>query len=287
MTIRVASPLEREFERWLVFPTVDPRPPVRDCACVRNAVVLIVIAVVSLAGLSQPTAQPAPNDPGAPDPGEAEPTPTEPVPTEPVPTEPTEPVPTEPTEPTPTEPVPTEPVPTEPVPTEPMPTEPTPTEPTPTEPTVPTEAMPAPVEPIANPPVESDIVAFRIEKPRSNNNKILVVSLVGGAAVFGAVGLGFHLDSRSKSDEVSALGDPTGLVWTQEREDTRLGALRSRNISIGFYAVGSALAAAAALTYVFTAPGDEVVSMSKGGKVSPRFIATRRGAMIGAGWSFR
>lgn len=133
--------------------------------------------------------------------------------------------------------------------------------------------------------VSGDAISFKIEKERTRRQKITLISLGGAALVFGAVGLGFNLDSRSKSDEVSRAGAHTGLVWTAEREDTRQAAIRSRNVAIGGYAVGGGLALATAIYYIVTDPGEKEVSYEPGAPVA--VVPVDGGAMVGARWSFR
>lgn len=136
----------------------------------------------------------------------------------------------------------------------------------------------------------ADNISFKVDKERSTENKVIVASLGGAAAVFVGVGVLFNLDSKEKSDEVSTGGaELTGEVWTQEREDTRKGALRSRNYAIAAYSVGGALALATAIYYIATDPGEELVMVGSGTPVSrgPTVTPVEGGAVFGARWSWR
>lgn len=144
---------------------------------------------------------------------------------------------------------------------------------------------------------ETDNVSFRIDKERTSEQKILIGSLLGGAVLFGGVGLLFTLDSDSKSNEVSAVGMHTGRVYTPELEQTRKDALRSRNFAIGSYAVGGALLVATGIAFIATHPGTEELNMEeyqrrhdeeRREESSSRTLITpvRGGALVGRSWLF-
>ena len=137
-------------------------------------------------------------------------------------------------------------------------------------------------------------ITYRTDKPRTRNQRILLVSLFGGAAVFGGAGLAFHLDSRSKSDAVSAVGDHTGRVYTDELDATRRGALRSRTLAIVGYGAGAACLTAAVIAFFVTEPDTEVVTMGKDKNKPPTPTPTvpmsvtplPGGALVGTAWTF-
>lgn len=136
----------------------------------------------------------------------------------------------------------------------------------------------------------ADNISFKVDKERSIKNKVIVGSLGGAAAVFVGVGVLFNLDSKDKSDQVSSGGaELTGDVWTPEREEIRKGALRSRNYAIATYSVGGALALATAIYYIATDPGEELVTVPPGSRVTrgPTLTPVDGGAVVGARWSWQ
>lgn len=130
----------------------------------------------------------------------------------------------------------------------------------------------------------ADDISFKVDKERSSGNKIALAALGGTAALFTGVGVLFTLDSQSKADEVNSGGQHTGLVWTQEREDTRESALRSRNIAIATYSIGGAVLLATAVFFIVTDPGEEVVVYNSRG---PTVTPIEGGAIVGAHWSWQ
>jgi len=84
----------------------------------------------------------------------------------------------------------------------------------------------------------TDTISFNVDRERNTQQRILIASLFGGAVVFGGVGLLFHIDSKNKADEVSTdSGRHTGRIYTEELDDTRSAAIRSRNFAIASYAL--------------------------------------------------
>ncbi|HTM21975.1 MAG TPA: hypothetical protein VL172_15745 [Kofleriaceae bacterium] len=160
-------------------------------------------------------------------------------------------------------------------------------------------ATAAPSVALADPPdyfggdAPPEDITFRNDKPRTTRQRILLAGLFGGAVVMGGVGLGFHLDSRSKSDQVSAVGDHTGRVYTAEVDDTRRAALRSRTLAIVGYSAGGALLLAGIITYFVTQPGSDVVTVGKPKNATPppppvpvTIAPLPGGALAQAAWSF-
>jgi hypothetical protein len=120
-----------------------------------------------------------------------------------------------------------------------------------------------------------------VPRSRPRRQTIWLASLAGGAVAIGGVGVLFHLDSRDKSDQVSAhSGERTGRVYTPEVDDVRRGALRSRKIAIGAYAFGGALLVGTAIAFMVTDPGDELVRVDGGPR--PVVVPVSGGAMLGA-----
>jgi hypothetical protein len=122
-------------------------------------------------------------------------------------------------------------------------------------------------------------VQFQLERSRTKKQRVVILSLLGGAAVFGGVGLLFHLDSRSASDEVSAVGAHTGRVYDAALDDTRNRALRSRNLAIAGYAVGGAALVGALVAVIITEPGTEVFTVGTEA-ATPVSLAPRPGGFV-------
>jgi hypothetical protein len=136
-------------------------------------------------------------------------------------------------------------------------------------------------------------VSFQVDKSRTKKQKIVIASLLAGTVVFGGVGLLFHLDSRSASNDVGAIGSHTGLTYTPELEDTRERALSSRTFAIVGYSLGGAFAIATVVTLIMTQPGSEryTVGRDEEDRVPPvegglTVAPTVGGAYVGGTWSF-
>jgi hypothetical protein len=140
----------------------------------------------------------------------------------------------------------------------------------------------------------SETVTFRIDKERTSTEWIIIASLGGGAVLASGVGLLFTLDSRRKSDQISAIGRHTGQIYTPEIESTRRSALRSRTVAIVGFSVGGALLAATAVAFIATDPGSEEIDVDEyqrrfeegRGAVVPIVDPQPGGAVLGASWAF-
>lgn len=137
-------------------------------------------------------------------------------------------------------------------------------------------------------------IQFRMDKPRTDKQLVVIGSLMGGAAVFGGVGLGFHLRSRSLSNEISAVADHTGRIYDQTIDDKRSSAGVARTVSIVSYSIGGAFLIAGAVALYVTEPGTEVVTVGKERQPPPPPPPVSRlwlapgpdGAVVGTGWRF-
>jgi len=109
----------------------------------------------------------------------------------------------------------------------------------------------------------SDQITYRVDNPRTTRQRIVLGVLFGGAALAGGIGLAFHLDSRSKSDDVTETGELSGRTYDQAVDATRRGALRSRTRAIVAYGLGGALAAAGVVALVLTDPGSRQVKVGR------------------------
>jgi hypothetical protein len=119
---------------------------------------------------------------------------------------------------------------------------------------------------------------------RSRNEMIVLLSIFGTAAVAGAVGTYFALDSQSKSVEVSASGVHTGRAWSADLDETRKDALRSRTVAQVSFGVTGALMLGGAIAFIITSPDDELFYQNW---QTRSFIAPiDSGLVAGSGWSF-
>jgi len=129
------------------------------------------------------------------------------------------------------------------------------------------------------------VVKYHPDRSREN---ITMVALLGGAGLlFGGVGLYFHFDSRSASDEVKSQRY-TGQTWTQEREDTFDRAHRSAAIAGVAYGIGGALLIATAVAYIVTEPPLETLVIHPHTSPKPVTIVAPipGGAFVSRGWEF-
>jgi hypothetical protein len=133
-----------------------------------------------------------------------------------------------------------------------------------------------------------DSMSFEVDKERTARQRVLIGSLLGGALVVGGIGLLFHLDSRDKSDEVSASGPHTGRVYTREVDDTRRAALRSRAVTVAAYGAGAGLVIASLVVFLVTDPGTETIVLGDRAAARPSIglEPVAGGALVAGGWSF-
>ena len=190
----------------------------------------------------------------------------------------------------------------EPAPTPVEPAPPSPGEPTaPTTPTAPAADAPK-VDPAYGERPNRDVRDFPAPRgkdviivsypDRSRKNITVLLSLAGSGLVMGALGLYFHLDSRSATDDIDA--DSTrGVPWSAAHQDTYERAERSATIAGVFYGLGGALVLASAVTYIVTEPKAETMVIQPHGtghaalpRRTPIVAPTRGGAVIGGAWSF-
>lgn len=127
---------------------------------------------------------------------------------------------------------------------------------------------------------------------RSKRNITTLAVLGGGGLLASALGLYFHLDSRSASDDVSAQSY-TGETWSAAHEDTYDRAHRSSIAAGVLYGLGAGLVLATAITYIVTEPKPETMVIhphsthaSARARRVPLVAPTRGGAVVGGAWSF-
>ncbi len=129
-------------------------------------------------------------------------------------------------------------------------------------------------------------IVVRYTPNRTKQNITLVASIAGGAVLFGAIGLYFHFDANSASDEVSAKTF-TGRAWTAERQEYFDQAERSSTIAGVMYGIGGALLLTTAVVYIVTEPSrEEIVITPRSATPKPTVSPTRGGAIVGGAWRF-
>jgi len=137
----------------------------------------------------------------------------------------------------------------------------------------------------------SEALTFKVDRERTTRQKVLISSLFGGSVLFGGVGLLFHIDSKHKSDDVSTdAGHHTGHIYTEELDDTRRAAIRSRNLAIASYAIGGGLLVGTLVAYLLTDPGEETIRVgteaAEGSGARLLVAPTDSGALVGGSWRF-
>lgn len=124
-------------------------------------------------------------------------------------------------------------------------------------------------------------IVVEIPGERSTENLAILGGITGGAVLFGALGLYFHLDSRSISDELSA-SKPTGKPWTAALQNKANQASDDRTRAAVLYSIGGALLVGAVVAYIVTEPASETQVIRPHTAVQP----TQGGALVSHWWSF-
>jgi hypothetical protein len=124
-----------------------------------------------------------------------------------------------------------------------------------------------------------------IETPgeRTSANKLLLAGLTVTGGIAAALGVYWHLDGRSASDDVSA-DSFTGEPWSDDKQALVDRADRSRTRATIAYGVGGALLVTAVIALIATEPESTttVIHTTPVPTVSP----IEGGAMLGGAWSF-
>jgi hypothetical protein len=122
---------------------------------------------------------------------------------------------------------------------------------------------------------------------RTKTNMIVLGGLAVGGVVAGAIGLYFHLDSRSAAEQVSGHGF-TGEIWNTEKQDARDRA-HSSSVTAGvFYGIGGGLLLATAIAYIVTEPEAETMVIHPHSDPKPTALIApiKGGAVVGGAWRF-
>lgn len=130
---------------------------------------------------------------------------------------------------------------------------------------------------------DRDIV---IETPgeRSIKTKAVLGGVFGASLLVGALGVYWHLDSRSAADSVSA-SKFTGKAWTSEDMTIADQADRSRTRATIAYGIGGALLVGAVIAFIATDPPSETVVITPS-RATPTVAPVQGGAVLGGMWSF-
>lgn len=114
---------------------------------------------------------------------------------------------------------------------------------------------------------------------RSRTNVIALWTTAGAGVLLGGVGLGFHLDYRSKADDLAS-NRFTGQPWTADRQAAYEDAHRSSVVAGVFYGLGGAALLAATIAFIVTEPDVETMV------IHPHVDPKTGSAMLDAGWRF-
>lgn len=126
-----------------------------------------------------------------------------------------------------------------------------------------------------------------VETPgeRSTGNKLALGGMAAAGVLAGALGLYYHLDSRSLSDDVSA-DSATGRPWTSDLQSKVDRASDDRTKAAVFYSVGGVLIAGAIVALIVTEPKSETTVIRPHTAMPILAPAQGGGAVVGGAWSF-
>jgi hypothetical protein len=136
------------------------------------------------------------------------------------------------------------------------------------------------------PPKGKDVVIVAYPE-RSKTNMIVLGGLAAGGVILGAVGLYYHLDSRSAADEVGAHSF-SGEPWSAEKQAAYERAHTSSVAAGVFYGIGGGLLLATAIAYIVTEPKPETMVIHPHSDPKPTALVApiKGGAVVGGAWRF-
>jgi hypothetical protein len=124
-------------------------------------------------------------------------------------------------------------------------------------------------------------IVVEVPGERSTTNLAVLGGVAGAGLVAGAVGVYFHLDSRSQSDAISAPA-ATGKPWTSADQAKLDRASSDRTAAAVAYGIGGGLLLGAVIAWIATEPESERTIIHPHTAVAP----TPGGAMIAHWWRF-
>jgi hypothetical protein len=127
-------------------------------------------------------------------------------------------------------------------------------------------------------------ITLRVTNARTTRSKVITAALVGAGLAVTAVGVYYHLDSRSAASEVSA-DHLTGQAWTHALADAQDRADRSGTRAIVSYVVGGALVTSAVVYLWATRPDSREVTIAPR-RAAPVIAPTSSGLVVGGSWTF-
>jgi hypothetical protein len=124
-------------------------------------------------------------------------------------------------------------------------------------------------------------IVVEIPGERSTTNIAVLGGVTGAAVIAGIVGLYFHLDSRSITNDLSS-SKATGKAWTPDDQKKEAQASDDRTRAAVGYSIGGALLVGAAVAFIVTAPDSEHRVITTHTALQP----TQGGAYVSHWWSF-
>ncbi|HEY4179938.1 MAG TPA: hypothetical protein VGM90_24015 [Kofleriaceae bacterium] len=129
----------------------------------------------------------------------------------------------------------------------------------------------------------NDPIVITTPGDRSPGNIATAASLAGVGLLAGGLGVYFHLDGKSASDDVSA-GVYTGKAWTPTQIALVDKAHDDRTRAIVGYSIGGAALIGAIVYWIVTDPPSETTIIQP--HSAPAVMPTQGGALLGGTWSF-
>lgn len=131
-------------------------------------------------------------------------------------------------------------------------------------------------------PIRPREIVIEVPGIRSKQTRFVLGSLLVAGGIAGALGVYFHLDSRSAANDVSEAVF-SGQTWTPARQARLEEGDAARGRAGIAYGIGGALVVGAIIALIATEPkSEQAVIRPRHAGVTP----VPGGAIAGAGWSF-
>lgn len=131
-------------------------------------------------------------------------------------------------------------------------------------------------------PIRPREIVIEVPGLRTPQQKIVLGSLFAAGVVGSALGAYFHLDSRSKANDLSQ-GIFGGRTWTPDRQEQYDDGQTSKTRAIVGYTVGGLFVIGGIVALIVTEPkSEQAVIRPRHAGITP----VPGGAVAGAGWSF-